>query len=62
MSGLFGLIIIIIGILNIAFPQAMWMLSDGWKFKDSEPSDAALIMHRLGGAVGIIVGLVVMFS
>ncbi|SKC51378.1 DUF6199 family natural product biosynthesis protein [Maledivibacter halophilus] len=62
MGALFGFIIVIIGILNIVFPEAMWMLSDGWKFKDSEPSDAALIMHRFGGIVGIIVGLVVMFS
>lgn len=62
MNAFVGFILIIIGILNIAFPQAMWMISDGWKFKDSEPSDAALLLHRFGGVVGIIIGLVAMFS
>lgn len=62
MVGLFGFIFIIIGILNIAFPKVGWYMQYGWQFKNAEPSDAALIMARVGGVVAIIVGLFLMFG
>ncbi len=62
MNVFIGFILIIVGILNIAFPKAMWMISDGWKFRDAEPSDAAIAMHRFGGVVGIFIGIVAIFG
>lgn len=41
---------------------AVWYMSNGWKFKDAEPSDAALFMGRLGGIIGTILGLIVLFG
>jgi len=61
MPALFGFIAIVIGIVNIIFPNAMWYLSEGWKYKNAEPSDAALIMTRVGGGFAIVIGLFIMF-
>ncbi|GMK37369.1 hypothetical protein PCCS19_04220 [Paenibacillus sp. CCS19] len=57
MLGLFGFIFIIIGVLNIAFPRAGWYMKYGWQFKNAEPSEAAMIMARVGGVIGVIIGL-----
>ncbi len=55
-------IFILIGIFNLVAPEAAWYLSRGWQFKDAEPSDAALIMTRIGGGAAILIGLVLLFS
>jgi hypothetical protein len=60
--GFFGVIFIVIGILNIAFPTAGWYMRYGWQFKNAEPSDAALIMSRIGGVIAIVIGLFITFS
>lgn len=62
MVGLFGFIFIIIGILNIAFPRAGWYMKYGWQFKNAEPSEAAMIMARVGGVIGVIIGLFLMLG
>lgn len=56
------IICILIGIFNLAAPEAAWYLSRGWQFKDAEPSDAALVMARVGGAAAILIGVVLLFS
>ena len=61
MKILFGMVIIIASILNIAIPEQMWELYEGWKFRNAEPSDTALTMARIGGVFGIIAGLIIMF-
>lgn len=57
-----GLILIALSIVEIAFPQGMWYLRYGWHFKSIEPSDAALAVARVGGVVGIILGVVLMLT
>jgi hypothetical protein len=59
---LFGLLFIIIGVVNLFFPQVGWYMTEGWKFKDAEPNDAALIMGRIGGFISVIIGFVIMFN
>ena len=49
-----------IGLFNVLAPRAAWYLSYGWRFKDAEPSDAALMMARIGGVIAIIIGFCVM--
>ncbi|KEO84154.1 DUF6199 family natural product biosynthesis protein [Tumebacillus flagellatus] len=61
MNTLFALIIILIGVLNVLFPQAAWYLRAGWQFKNAEPSDAALIMGRVSGVIAILIGIVFLF-
>jgi hypothetical protein len=45
---------IAIGIANVLFPRTFWYLSEGWKFKNSEPSDTALVIIRVIGCFIII--------
>ena len=59
---LFSIIFILIGLFNLAAPEAAWYLSRGWQFKDAEPSDAALVMTRIGGGAAILIGFVLLFS
>ncbi|MFF2481048.1 DUF6199 family natural product biosynthesis protein [Paenibacillus sp. NPDC058071] len=62
MNGLFGFILFILGIVAVLSPNTAWYLSIGWKFKDAEPSDAALFMHRVGGIIGVVFGLILLVS
>ena len=56
-----GLLLILLGALNAAFPHASWYLEIGWRFKDAEPSDLALGMERAGGVVIALVGFFMLF-
>lgn len=50
-------LLILIGLFNVFFPRAAWYLEIGWKIKDSEPSEGALIFHRVMGVIFCIVGI-----
>lgn len=52
---------IVIGLFYLLGPRAAWYLSNGWKFKDSEPSDGILILNRVLGAILLIIGLLKIF-
>lgn len=58
---LVGLLLLGIGIFNTASPRTGWYWSYGWRFKDAEPSEAALLAGRLGGVVCIIIGIICFF-
>lgn len=55
-----GFVLIGLGIFDVAVPKASWYLGYGWRFKDAEPSDAALVYARIGGGVAIAVGLILL--
>lgn len=42
----------LIGIVN---PMLSWKISEGWKFKNAEPSDAYLVMTRISSVIILIV-------
>ena len=50
--------LLVIGVINTAWPQATWYLDVGWKVKDAEPSDAALIWGRVVGVALLIIAAV----
>lgn len=52
-------LMVLLGALNFVNPRLGWYLSDGWRFRDAEPSDAVLVMNRVLGGIFILVGLVV---
>jgi hypothetical protein len=52
------IIIISSSVCSIIWPKTMWYLTKGWQYKNVEPSDAALMMTRVGGVVGVIGGIV----
>ena len=57
---LLGLVFIGLGLWNALSPYTGWYFSHGWKYKDAEPSDAALGFTRFGGIAAIIIGLIVL--
>lgn len=58
MPGWVLLIWIAICLLEIFHPRLTWFLTEGWKFKDAEPSEAYLTFSRVMGVVMLIVGLI----
>ena len=56
------LALLFVGGINTAFPQAAWYLETGWKIKDAEPSDAALMWNRVGGVVALIIAAIMMIA
>lgn len=53
-------LLLAVGIFNMAAPQESWQLSYGWRFKNAEPSAAALAACRFSGAAAIVLALVLM--
>lgn len=49
-----------VGIFNLAAPKASWYLSYGWRFKDAEPSDAAITISRIGGGIAVVIGVIML--
>ena len=62
MNILFGIIVIIISILNICFPESMWELTEGFRYRNVELSDAGITLRRLGGVVGVIMGIMLFYA
>jgi|SRR5690606_11779511 len=54
-----GIVIFLFGLLAVLFPQAAWYLEIGWKLRDAEPSELALIANRVGGILVALIGLFV---
>ena len=54
------LVLLFVGSINTAFPQAAWHLDVGWKVKDAEPSEAALAWNRIVGVVLLLIAVVMM--
>lgn len=53
---------LIVGILNIVSPLSSWYLSYGWRYKNSEPSDIALVLCRVSGVICIIIAIVMILQ
>ncbi|WP_432409672.1 DUF6199 family natural product biosynthesis protein [Wukongibacter sp. M2B1] len=47
--------------INLAIPRLSWELTEGWKFKNAEPSNEALGFIRLGGGIAVFTGIMMLF-
>jgi len=57
---LFGIAFILIGGLNLAKPDLSYRMNR-WQYKNKEawePSNAALVLVRIGGALAVVIGIV----
>ena len=52
--------LIVIGVFNAVWPKTAWYLGYGWRFKDAEPSEAALSLTRVGGIIAAVIGIAMM--
>ena len=55
------MLLIALGAFNALAPKAAWYLSHGWRYKNAEPSEAALFFSRAGGVVLIFFGIILFF-
>lgn len=53
-------LLLILGAISIFLPGLLWYISYGWRFKDAEPSDAALVFYRVAGGIFIIIAVIMM--
>ena len=56
------LLLLIVGIINTAWPQATWYLDVGWKVKDAEPSEGAIMYGRVIGIVLLIIAVIMIIA
>ncbi len=40
--------------------RTVWYLSYGWRYKDAQPSDAALVIGRISGIAALVIGIVML--
>lgn len=57
----FGLLLAAVGLFDLLAPHVSWYLAYGWRFKDAEPSDVALVLGRIGGGIALLAGIWMMF-
>ncbi|MCW3793282.1 hypothetical protein OM416_16950 [Paenibacillus sp. LS1] len=62
MTGIIGVLVLIIGLIMAIWPYFAWYVRLGWKFKDAEPSDLALSTGRISGIVFVIIGFILIVS
>ena len=53
---------LIAGLFNLIAPEASWHLNFGWRYKNAEPSEAALIVARITGGLAIIAAFLWIFT
>lgn len=51
-----------VGIWYTASPYSAWYMSYGWRYKDAEPSTAALIMARVSGVLLLIFSVMLLLT
>lgn len=57
MLKILGVILIVYGIWTVFNPERAWYSSEGWKFKNAEPSDQAIDWMVIGGILTIGIGI-----
>lgn len=55
------MICIVVGFWNVISPYSAWFVSHGWQYKDSEPSEDALLLYRILGLGLLIIGFIMVF-
>lgn len=53
-----GILLIVLGGVGAAAPRALWYIGYGWRYKDVEPSNMALLVNRVSGIIGIVLGII----
>ena len=56
-----SLLLLCIGIFKIVSPHTAWYLQHGWRYKNAEPSDAAITLRRISGAIAVLAAVILLF-
>lgn len=57
-----GLMLIALAIIDMLAPKVSWYLGYGWRYKNAEPSDVALMLARIAGGIAVAVGVVLLLT
>lgn len=57
-----SVILVLLGLWGVLSPYTQWYASYGWRYKDAEPSDAALLIGRITSGVILLAGIAVLFA
>jgi hypothetical protein len=57
-----GVLLLIVGVLLIAFPKTQWWLNYGWAFKNAEPSELAIGYSYMLGGIAVFFGLIMIIG
>ena len=57
---LLGLGAIAVGCVNLFFPQAVFFLQEGWKFRDVKPSDLFIMLTQMAGLAFLFGGAIIL--
>ena len=61
-SPLLAMVLSSLGLWNLLAPRSVWYLSSGWRYKNVEPSDGAIIVYRLGGVALLFFGVMCLLA
>lgn len=57
-----GGVLLLLGIVHLAFPRKMWELQYGWRYENAEPTDVALQVEAISGLVIALIGAALLFT
>ena len=57
-----GGVLLLLGIVHLAFPRKMWELQYGWRYENAEPTDVALQVEAISGLVIALIGAAPLFT
>lgn len=57
MKDAIGIVFLLLGLWMLIFPNMAWFLAYGWKYKNAEPTNIALVWMRVSGVIGTIAGI-----
>ena len=50
----FLVLLLVFSLVSVIAPRAIWFVREGWKFRDTEPSNMVLAVYRIKGIVCFI--------
>lgn len=56
-----GLLFAALGLWGLISPKSVWYFNFGWRYKNAEPSDLALLVNQIAGVLLILIGLSLLF-
>lgn len=56
-----GFLFAALGLWGLISPKSVWYLNFGWRYKNAEPSEVALLVNRIAGVLLILVGSSLLF-
>lgn len=56
------LFVFAVGFLHLFWPRTAWYITQGWVYKNAEPSDAALTLNVILGFVFLLFGVIIIVA